>query len=80
MQRNFLIGLNASRLLWLIVAAPRKVRSDVVDTGMTGPFLATGEGRAMIAKITPTALAYRAYGEVSELAEAIASQPALEPR
>jgi NAD(P)-dependent dehydrogenase (short-subunit alcohol dehydrogenase family) len=43
-----------------------------VNTGMTGPFLATGEGRAMIAKITPTALADRVHGEASELAEAIA--------
>lgn len=44
----------------------------VVLTTMTKPFFATEKGRAMMASVSPTALADRHHGEASELAEAIA--------
>lgn len=47
------------------------VAPGLVRTPMVEPFLADAEGREMLAKATPVALAGRTYGEPEELAEAI---------
>lgn len=55
--------------------APGSVRTPMIE-----PFLATEEGRAMLAKATPIALADRAYGHPEELAEVIAFLATLQGR